>query len=56
MTTLDLRQQTNARPAPILLIERAQALMALLDEAVASHQLTTEQAQTMYDQWVNAQN
>ena len=54
MVSLDLRQQTNARPAPVLLI--AFALLALLDEAVASHQLTWEQAQTMYDQWVNAQN
>jgi hypothetical protein len=55
MLSLDLRQETNDHPAPVLLIERAQTFMARLDEAVAARQLTADEAQTMYRQWVDAQ-
>jgi hypothetical protein len=55
MLSLDLREETKAQPAAMLLIERAQVLMTLLDEAVATHQLTRDQAQTMYRQWIDAQ-
>jgi hypothetical protein len=55
MLSLNLTQQTSSQTAAMPLMDRAEALIALLDYAVAAHRLTSEEAQAMYRQWVDAQ-